>query len=177
MNDSQNLQHLLIIESQKYRKIITLEENSYSLGRAPENSIIIQEDLNVSRYHASLLKKKDSKNNQDYYWIIDGDLKGTASTNGLSINGQFCSKHKLKHRDKINFGERTQARYYILDSSSVEKIFQIEKKLNQESLPSAKTRNKNYQPTIVSNQKLNILEKIDSFWKIALALILISIFV
>ena len=177
MKNSHNSQHILIIESQKYRKIITLKENLYSLGRAPENSIIIQEDLNVSRYHATLVKKKDRTNNQDYYWIIDGDLKGTASTNGLSVNGQSCSKHKLKHRDEIKLAKRTQAKYYILDSSSVQKIFRIEKKLNQNSLPSAKTRNKNYQPTIVSSQKLNIFEKLDSFWKIALALILISLFV
>ena len=175
MTNSQDWQHLLIIESQKYRKIITLEENSYSLGRAPENSIIIQEDLNVSRYHATLVKKKNRIKNQDYYWIIDGDLKGRASTNGLSINGQSCSKHELKHGDTIKFGERAQAKYYILDSSSARKILQIEKKLKQDNLPSAKTRNKNYQPTIVSSQKLNFFEKVDSFWKFAVALILISL--
>lgn len=155
MNNSQDLNHLLIIEDRKNRRIIYLEENSYSLGRDPGNSLMINEDRNVSRFHATLVKKEASTNNHHSYWIFDGDLNGKKSTNGLLINGQSRSKHELKHGDIIKFGDHANARYYILDSASVQKIFQLDKKLNKPSLSQAKAKNKQHQQTMVLSERLN----------------------
>jgi len=50
--------------------------------------------------------------------IIDGDLQGKRSTNGLIINGCRCFSHDLKHGDIIVFGGDVKARYYAISNLS-----------------------------------------------------------
>ncbi|MBR8829828.1 MAG: hypothetical protein N5P05_001216 [Chroococcopsis gigantea SAG 12.99] len=117
MNVLPQFRHILVIEDQKARRIIALEEQTYSIGRESTNEIIIYEKV-VSRQHATLLRIKKSPNLDNYsYRIVDGDLNGNRSTNGVVINGNNYESHDLKHGDVIYFGGKAKASYYILSNS------------------------------------------------------------
>ena len=100
MNQPQLNNHVLIIEDPSFKKTVVLEEATYSLGRHSSNDIIVTAQK-VSRHHATLLRRTDVKTNQYSYWILDGDLQGNRSRNGIYINGKKCLVHELKHGDLI----------------------------------------------------------------------------
>lgn len=110
---SQSYRHLLVVEDQKAKRIVTLEESTYSIGRDSNNAIVLY-DHQVSRYHATLLQVTDYKNDRHFYRIIDGNLEGKKSTNGIAINGRYCLSHELKHGDLIKFGGKAQASYQVI---------------------------------------------------------------
>ena len=116
MSNCSKHQQILLIEDNRVKRIFPLKKTWYSLGRAAQTSIVIR-DRQVSRYHATLLLKK----NRDFpgydYWIIDGDLQGNKSTNGLFIEGTYRLVHQLKNRDLIFWGERVKLRYYKFPNS------------------------------------------------------------
>lgn len=117
MSNFPQFRHVLVIEDQKARRIISLEEQSYSIGRESTNEIVIYDRV-VSRQHATLLKIKKTPNGDQYcYRIVDGDLEGNRSTNGLIINGNPRESHDLKHGDVVCFGGRARASYYILSNA------------------------------------------------------------
>jgi diguanylate cyclase (GGDEF)-like protein len=117
MNTLAAFRHILVIEDQKARRIVALEEATYSLGRESSNDIVIYENV-ISRHHATLLRiKKNPLGDNYFYRIVDGDLHGNKSTNGLRVNGNSCDSHSLKHGDLIIFGGRAKASYYILPDS------------------------------------------------------------
>ncbi|MFM7580381.1 MAG: FHA domain-containing protein, partial [Microcystaceae cyanobacterium] len=66
----------------------------------------------ASRKHATLLRKFNSKTNQEVFWIIDGDLDGNKSQNGIYVNGEKCLVRELKDGDLINFGCDINASYH-----------------------------------------------------------------
>jgi diguanylate cyclase (GGDEF)-like protein len=113
MNQSQTNRHILIIEEPSFSKTVILEDATYSLGRHSSNDIIIAAQK-VSRHHATLLRRTDVKSNKYSYWILDGDLQGNRSRNGIYINGRKCLVHELKHGDIIKFSQDIQAKYQIL---------------------------------------------------------------
>ena len=57
MSETQEFRHILVIEDRKGRRIISLEDNNYTLGRDSNNPIVIY-DYQVSRTHATLEKKR-----------------------------------------------------------------------------------------------------------------------
>lgn len=114
-------QHILAIEDTQGQRIITLNNDMYSLGRSSSNSIVIY-DRQVSRYHATLLRQKHVNSQKYSFWIVDGDLQGRKSTNGVLVNGKYCSYHKLEVGDSICFGDRSTARYYQFSGKTVELI-------------------------------------------------------
>lgn len=140
-NNSEQFRHILVIEDRKARRIVTLEESTYSIGRDPKNDIVLY-DNQVSRYHATLLRIIDYKTDQFLYRIIDGDLKGKRSTNGLIVNRKTCLSHELKHGDIIRFAGKAKAVYHIMSASGndfnllnpeeeLEEKTQIQKEINQ----------------------------------------------
>lgn len=103
--------HLFIIEDKKSRRTIALEDNKYTIGRHADNQIVIA-STQASRYHATLVRKVNSQT-QDYsYWILDGNLEGCKSQNGIYVNGEKCLVHELKNGDLINFGCEVNASYH-----------------------------------------------------------------
>ncbi|MDJ0511201.1 MAG: EAL domain-containing protein [Crocosphaera sp.] len=110
-NYPQRARHLIVIEDQRYRQTISLEEETYSIGRQTNNSIVIYSQQ-ASRYHGTLMKRKDRNNNGYSYWIIDGDINGKKSRNGIYVNGEKCFIKELKNGDLINFGCEVNATYY-----------------------------------------------------------------
>jgi diguanylate cyclase (GGDEF)-like protein len=89
----------------------------------------------ASRHHATLLRKFNSKLNADVFWIIDGDLDGNKSQNGVFVNGEKCLVRELKDGDLINFGCDVNASYH---NSSGDKLVSM-KNLNHEREGSRRT--------------------------------------
>lgn len=116
-DDRQKNRHLLLLCDDNSKQLIALEAATYLIGRDPSNSIIIQSKWS-SRQHAVLLRVTAPTSSHYAFRIIDGDLQGHPSTNGLVINGQRCSAHDLKHGDFIRFGKATFATYYLISGMS-----------------------------------------------------------
>ena len=116
MNNPQNQarpRHMIVVEDTKYRQTISLQEETYSIGRNPTNSIVIHSS-HASRHHGTLMKRKNRANNDYSYWIVDGDLDGQKSRNGIYVNGEKCLAKELKNGDLINFGCDVNATYYAV---------------------------------------------------------------
>ncbi|EAZ88929.1 FHA domain-containing protein, partial [Crocosphaera chwakensis] len=117
MNTLSSFRHILVIEDQKARRIVALEEAAYSVGRESSNDIVIYEQV-VSRRHATIVRVKLTPRLDSYsYRIIDGDLEGHRSTNGLLINGKLEESHNLKHGDVVIFGPQAKVSYYIISTA------------------------------------------------------------
>jgi len=70
-----------------------LVEETYTIGRAPESSIRL-EDVSVSGRHAEIVVVA-----QNCY------LKDLGSTNGTVVNGQAATETQLRAGDRIRFGK------------------------------------------------------------------------
>jgi diguanylate cyclase (GGDEF)-like protein len=112
--------HLLVVEDAQGQRTVPLQANTYSLGRGSTNSIVIH-SRRVSRQHAILLRVTIPGEETYRFRVIDGDLQGNRSTNGLFVNGQRCFSHDLQHRDLIEFGGGSAKAQYLTNSSSIEK--------------------------------------------------------
>ena len=116
-SEQQQINHLLVIEDKQGKRIIGLEATTYSVGRDSTNSIVLYSHL-VSRQHAILLRVTTPETTTYLFRMIDGNLQGKRSTNGLIINGLRCFSHDLKHGDVIVFGGDVRARYYATGNLS-----------------------------------------------------------
>ncbi len=116
----QSNHHLLVVEDSQGQRTVPLQANTYSLGRGSTNSIVIH-SRRVSRQHAILLRVTTPGEETYRFRVIDGDLQGNRSTNGLFVNGQRCFSHDLQHRDLIEFGGGSAKAQYLTNTSSIEK--------------------------------------------------------
>jgi signal transduction histidine kinase/pSer/pThr/pTyr-binding forkhead associated (FHA) protein len=107
--------HLLIVDDAEGRRTISLEATTYSIGRDGTNSIVLHSKM-VSRQHAILLRVTSPDTSNYLFRIIDGDLQGKRSTNGLMINGRKLFSHDLKHGDTMVFGGDVRAKYYAISN-------------------------------------------------------------
>ncbi|EAZ87974.1 diguanylate cyclase domain-containing protein, partial [Crocosphaera chwakensis] len=126
----------MVLEDSNSRRTISLEDSKYSLGRHSSNSIIIY-SKQVSRRHATLIRKFNRKTNQDSFWILDGDLEGQKSQNGIFVNGEKCTIHELKDGDLINFGCEVNASYHAVSTATISDSF-IDKNVPKQSTKSVK---------------------------------------
>lgn len=112
MSSESQLSSILIVEDSKGRREIILDSSVYSIGRDLKCDIRLSSQF-VSRHHATLVQlPKD--NETFYYRIVDGNLKGKPSANGMLINGRKLPAHDLKNEDEIVFGPQARAIYYQL---------------------------------------------------------------
>lgn len=116
-SDAPAKSHYLTIEGSGINQTILLESATYSIGRHVGNSIVINNST-VSGQHAILLRLNGLPTETLAFRIIDGNLQGNRSRNGLWINGTRCHSHDLQDQDVIHFGPDIQARYYCLDLST-----------------------------------------------------------
>jgi diguanylate cyclase (GGDEF)-like protein/PAS domain S-box-containing protein len=117
MDTSEKVRHILVIEDPSVERNIDLDGATYSIGRHSSNDIVLS-CQKTSRNHATLLRRTDVKTNKYAYWVLDGDLQGNRSRNGIYINGKKCLVHELKHGDVIKFSGDAQARYKIASNFS-----------------------------------------------------------
>ncbi len=111
-----NTIYCLVIEDSKSQRNITLEQDIYSIGRHPQSAIVI-DSPQASRHHATLVRRQNLQQNRSSFWIIDGDLEGQQSHNGVYINGKSCLAQELKNGDLINFGCGVNASYHVIQDS------------------------------------------------------------
>jgi pSer/pThr/pTyr-binding forkhead associated (FHA) protein len=109
--------HLFIIEDEKGRREYVLDAPVYSIGRDPKCDIRLVSQF-VSRRHATLVQLPNEDGTY-YYRIVDGNLKGKASANGLMINGRKFHNHDLRNSDQIVFGPQVRAIYYLLKRDAI----------------------------------------------------------
>jgi diguanylate cyclase (GGDEF)-like protein len=106
--------HILTVEDPQGVRNFLLNSMTYSLGRGVGNSIILRSNL-VSRQHATLLVIA-AKKSSCFFRIIDGDLDGKRSTNGILIDGKRRFSHVLSHGDEIIFSKDTRATYQVISA-------------------------------------------------------------
>ncbi|HCF27100.1 MAG TPA: histidine kinase [Cyanobacteria bacterium UBA11049] len=104
------IQHWLEIEDDRGQRSVILEATTCTIGRDSTNSIVLHSML-VSRQHAILLRMTTPETDTHFFRLIDGNLQGKRSTNGIAVNDQVCFSHDLKHGDSIVFGGDVNARY------------------------------------------------------------------
>lgn len=109
--------HLLIIEDDKGRREYILDGSIYSIGRDAKCDIRLISQF-VSRRHATLVQLPNEDGTY-YYRIVDGNLKGKPSANGLLINGRKLQAHDLQNEDEVVFGPQVRAIYYSLKRDEV----------------------------------------------------------
>ena len=102
-------EHVLIVIDGKGQKEVVLSDPVYSLGRGQSCDIRLQSQF-VSRHHATLFKR-ENKEGEQYYRIVDGDSSGKVSVNGLLVNNRKVLFHDLKDGDKVIFGPQVSAIY------------------------------------------------------------------
>ncbi|PZV12903.1 MAG: phosphopeptide-binding protein [Leptolyngbya sp.] len=103
--------HILIVEDDKGRREFVLTAPLYSIGRDSKCNIRLASQF-VSRRHATLVQLPTEDDNI-YYRIVDGNVKGKRSANGLLINGRTLQAHDLLNEDEIVFGPQVRAIYFL----------------------------------------------------------------
>lgn len=108
--ENQQIQHWLEIEDNQGQRTVILEATTCTVGRDSTNNIVLYSML-VSRQHAILLRMTTPDTDSHFFRLIDGNLQGKRSTNGIAVNSQTCFSHDLKHGDLIVFAGEVTARY------------------------------------------------------------------
>ena len=108
--DLEQIHHILVVEDPSFTREIQLDAATYSIGRHSSNDVVLS-CQKTSRNHATLLRRTDAKNNQCSYWILDGDLQGNRSRNGIYINGKKGLVHELQSGDVVHFSGDASVRY------------------------------------------------------------------
>lgn len=112
MNEIPNNHTLLITDTKGTRKI-TLKELKYTIGRDISNNISINSKY-VSRQHAILLRIPGNVAGTYLYRIIDGDLAGKPSVNGVIINSNSkIASYELSHGDIMSLAPDAQITYLV----------------------------------------------------------------
>ena len=108
--DSKQIHHLLTIEDPSFVREIQLDAATYSIGRHSSNDIVLS-CQKTSRNHATLLRRTDVKTSQCSYWVLDGDLQGNRSRNGIYVNGKKSLVHELQSGDVVQFSGDASIKY------------------------------------------------------------------
>ncbi|MEO0456962.1 MAG: FHA domain-containing protein, partial [Cyanobacteria bacterium P01_A01_bin.114] len=111
------MQHLLLIEDDQGKRAVPLTAATSSIGRDVSNSIVLY-SKEVSRQHAILLRVTRPGKHDFLFRLVDGNLQGNPSTNGLFVNGKRANSHDLRQGDTIIFGAQVKARYCIAKSDT-----------------------------------------------------------
>ena len=104
--------HILAVEDCDGVREHSLSNPKYFIGRDIANDICLNSEF-ASRYHALLLRVPAESEGEYRYRILDGDLEGRPSTNGLMVNGNKVRAHQLQSGDVISFGPDAKAIYHI----------------------------------------------------------------
>jgi PAS domain S-box-containing protein len=119
-SNSSTLQHVLVIEDELGKRVVSLRSETATIGRDSSSSIVLHSSQ-ISRQHAILLRTTTPGNKNHQFRIIDGNLQGNRSTNGFKVNDVACTSHDLLHGDEVLLGGEVKARYYTaINSKDIE---------------------------------------------------------
>ncbi len=111
--------HVLLVRDAKGRRKLTLGGLKYTIGRDVHNDIQLHSRF-VSRQHAVLLRVPASEPGKYLYRIIDGDLTGKPSVNGVLVNDdRRVTSYDLCHGDTISLAPNVQF-VYLADLSQAD---------------------------------------------------------
>ncbi len=112
MSETSTVHSLLITDAKGNRKLL-LEGLKYTIGRDVTNDIQLHSRF-VSRQHAVMLRVPGSEPGKYLYRIIDGDLAGKPSVNGVIVNSHYrVTSYELCHGDVITLAPNVQLTYLI----------------------------------------------------------------
>ena len=100
-----NFAKLIIFQPGHATRKVEIVDDQISLGRALDNTVSLDGDTNISRYHAEIEKRGD-----DYYLV---DLN---SSNGTTVNDEVIDETVLRNEDLICLGDSTLIEFYESDS-------------------------------------------------------------
>ena len=160
MSENGNVKHCLKIKYGKTAQQFILNNDIYSIGRHSSNKIVIPSST-ISRFHCTILPVRyQGQNQQQLFWIIDGDLQGNRSSNGLYINNNKCLSHELKPGDTIKVGgSEVEMSYLVVDIKTSDEIAYSEDNLNHdhetlfEQIIEERLLESGFDTTIVDNNK------------------------
>lgn len=158
----EQIRHLLVIQDKNGRRTIPLEAGTYSIGRHPSNTIVLNSRM-VSRQHAVLLRVSDPQTGNFFFRLLDGDLQGKRSANGLKVNGKTCHSHILKHRDLIIFGGDVRARYHAISNLSDTGFSRYTQEAQFANLPVSVRDSLPYQPSSLNAAQAKVLSDVAIF--------------
>ncbi|MGF1589054.1 MAG: ATP-binding protein [Pleurocapsa sp.] len=115
MDKSNPPKHRLVIANQSNQRTVNLQSATCSIGR-DEKNVIVLNSPKVSRYHATLLRITTPGTDSHQFRIIDGDLNGRRSRNGIEVNGKSCFSYDLQDGDVITFCDRITATYHAANT-------------------------------------------------------------
>lgn len=85
---------LLLVDGTE-RRTISIEKVPFTIGRKPENDLVLNDPL-VSRQHATITLEAGD------YWLVD-----LGSKHRTFVNGQRVARHRLQPNDRLEFGARS----------------------------------------------------------------------
>ena len=120
-----SVHNVLLIESPDFKSPLHLTDGLYTVGRHPGNTIVISSPK-LSRKHAYFFKKNSPIDSTVLYSVVDGDLNGNRSTNGLWVNGKQYLQKDLRNGDVICLTNDVVLKYFIIKHPL--EILDLEKK-------------------------------------------------
>jgi diguanylate cyclase (GGDEF)-like protein len=153
--------HYLVIEDAEGQRKFLLDATTYSVGRNPTNGIVLRSQL-VSRQHAILLRVPVPKLSSHMFRIIDGNLQGKRSKNGILIDGKRCFSHILAHGNEIVFSSDTKA-YYQVVSHPDELVMPGDTDADEPYMGVHHSYNSNISDTDFANYNAEALARLASF--------------
>ncbi|MGB8699663.1 MAG: response regulator [Thermosynechococcaceae cyanobacterium] len=112
--ERRKVRHLLVIYDHLGKRTTPLDADVYTIGRDPKSSIVLHSKA-ISREHAVLLRLPDPhRPDRSLFRLIDGNLEGKRSTNGILINHEPCLSWDLHDGDRIEFDQQIRAQYFMV---------------------------------------------------------------
>jgi pSer/pThr/pTyr-binding forkhead associated (FHA) protein len=108
-NKTERERHLLLFNTAE-RRLISLTQDTYKVGRSSANEIVIEGDP-ISRVHARLMLARDTAEGMSQYLLIDGISDEKPSKNGIFVNGIRCKSQSLQNGDILCFANIIKAAY------------------------------------------------------------------
>ncbi|WP_017296511.1 EAL domain-containing protein [Nodosilinea nodulosa] len=102
---------ILVFKEENKIVVKKLDKETLTIGRSSDDDVLLR-SKGVSRCHATVYFSEGAT------WIIDGDLKGRVSTNGLFVNGAKVSVYRLNQYDVISFQRGVYALFLSQKSCS-----------------------------------------------------------
>ena len=163
--DLEQVHHILTIEDPSFVRKIQLDAATYSIGRHSSNDIVLS-CQKTSRNHATLLKRTDAKTNQCSYWILDGDLEGNRSRNGIYINGKKGLVHELQSGDVVHFSGDAAVKYKT-SLAPLENLLQPKNILDLSPQDNAAEQHPLPEKETIVTPKLNNSDRTSKYWDLA----------
>lgn len=85
---------ILVLQGPSGRRTYPVRRERLTIGRGPDNDIVLTTDVRVSRHHCTLERRGET------YFIVDND-----SANGTHVNGEFVVECPLDGGERISIGD------------------------------------------------------------------------